>query len=65
MQAHQVRNPWHALVEWWLPWFEPEAEARRNARTEAIRRRSIASRIRAERVVDAYHNADQVTRHER
>jgi len=41
-------NPFHRLVERWLPWYDPELEARRDARTEAIRLRSIAIRIRIE-----------------
>lgn len=52
------------LREWvdsMLPWYEPVAEARRDRRTEAIRQRSIASRLRVERVIDAYRAADKVS----
>lgn len=38
----------HRLVEKLLPWYDPVVEERRNQRTEAIRRRSIAARIGAE-----------------
>jgi hypothetical protein len=40
------------LVEDWLPWYDHDAEAKRSARTEAIRLRSIAARREAERVID-------------
>ena len=52
------------LREWidsMLPWYEPVAEAHRDRRTEAIRQRSIASRLRAERVIAAYRAADKVS----
>lgn len=49
-------------IERALPWYDVEEEARRDAHTEAIRRRSIAARIRLERLsdeqlVDAYRAA--------
>jgi hypothetical protein len=53
---------WRALVERFLPWYDPALERLRNAHTEAIRRRSIATRIRAEHIVDDYRIADQVVR---
>jgi hypothetical protein len=39
------------LIEDWLPWYDHDAEAKRSARTEAIRVRSIAARREAERVI--------------
>jgi hypothetical protein len=42
-----------------LPWYEPARERMRNRRTEAVRLRSINARKRAERVIDAYREADQ------
>ncbi len=59
-QAHRVvRNPVRDLIEFFLPWFDPAKERRRDAVTEAIRRRSISERIRAERVIAQYHQADE------
>jgi len=51
-------------IEDHLPWYDVEAERARNARTEAIRRRSIATRIKAERsgVLGDYQRADQAMR---
>lgn len=56
-----MRDRWRALVEWFLPWYEPAVEARRDRHTEAIRRRSIATRQRSERVIAAYRAADKVS----
>ena len=56
------------LREWidsMLPWYDPALERRRDRHTEAIRRRSIANRIRAERaerVIAEYRVADKVSR---
>lgn len=51
------RDRLHATVERLLPWFDPVEKARRDARTEAIRRHSIAVRIHTERVRAAYRQA--------
>jgi hypothetical protein len=45
------------MVERMLPWYDPEVEARRNQRSEAIRHRAIAARIDSERVIVAYRRA--------
>ena len=42
------------LVEWMLPWYDPEQEAARDARSEAIRQRSVAARINSERIRQDY-----------
>jgi hypothetical protein len=58
-----VRDRIHAMVERILPWFDPEEKARRDARTETIRQRSIAVRIQTERIRAAYRQAaDRVER---
>lgn len=58
-----LRDRLRTIVERLLPWFDPAEKARRDARTEAIRRRSIAVRIHTERVRDAYRKAaDRVER---
>lgn len=62
---HSPRSPrtghpvpdWHKLIAGFLPWFDPVVEQRRDKHTEAIRRRSIAGRKRAERVIDEYRLA--------
>lgn len=46
--ADRVRDAFRRTVERLLPWFDPELEAERNRRTEEIRQRSIAARIRVE-----------------
>ncbi len=57
------RDRARAAVERMLPWYDPELEARRDARTEQIRRHSIAVRIHTERVRKAYRlAADKVER---
>lgn len=47
-------NRWHRVIEAFLPWYDRQAEARRNERTERIRRDAIAARIKAEEVRAAY-----------
>lgn len=42
------------FIEDRLPWFDPKVERVRNARTERIRKRSIATRVRAERIIEEY-----------
>lgn len=49
-----VRDWLRHMIERLIPWYDPAAEARRQARTEAIRRRSIEARIAAEDVRWAY-----------
>jgi hypothetical protein len=51
---------WREFVENILPWFDATVERSRDRRTEAIRQRSIASRIRAERVIDDYRRASKL-----
>jgi hypothetical protein len=41
------RDPIHRLIEM-MPWYDRETERKREARTEQIRQRSIALRIRVE-----------------
>ena len=53
-----VRDRFHAVVESWLPWYDPRIERGRNGRTEAIRRRAIKERINAERVIAEYIATD-------
>lgn len=58
-----LRDRFRFAIERLLPWFDPAEKARRDARTEAIRRRSIAARIQTERVREAYRRAaDRVER---
>jgi hypothetical protein len=45
-----VRERVRAFVEHLLPWYDQAAEDRRDERSEAIHRRSIRARIRAEKV---------------
>ena len=45
-------------VEDILPWFDRADHDRRAARTERIRLRSIGARIRVERMIGEYHDAD-------
>ena len=40
-------------VERVLPWYDPQREAQRTQRTEAIRQRSIAARIAVENLTPA------------
>jgi hypothetical protein len=48
---------WREFIEDLLPWFDAALDRQRDRRTESIRQRSIASRIRAERVIDDYRRA--------
>ena len=50
LHRHPVRDQFRRLIERLLPWYDVEEEARRAARTEAIRRRSIAARISIEQL---------------
>ena len=45
-------------VEDILPWFDRADHDRRAARTERIRLRAVGSRIRTERMMGEYHDAD-------
>ena len=56
------RSLLHRVVERLLPWFDPEAEQRRTERTEQIRLRAIAARVRSERVMEEYRLADRKVR---
>lgn len=60
MQAHPaMRSRFREWVESLLPWFDRVTERQRDRRTEAIRQRSIRSRVRAERVIDEYREASK------
>ena len=48
-----VHSPFQRFVESLLPWYDVEVEARRDARTEAIRLRAIAARIAIEQLSPA------------
>lgn len=48
--AGEMRGSLRRAIERRLPWFDPDEAARRDERTEAIRRRSIAARISAEQL---------------
>jgi hypothetical protein len=54
-----MRNKWRAWIEELLPWYSSARERQRDARTEAIRQRSISLRIRSERVLAQYRDADR------
>ena len=59
-QAHPVMpDRWARFVERLLPWYDAALERRRDARTEAIRQRSIRERIRAEPIIDQYRATDR------
>ena len=45
------------VVERWLPWYDVECERARTRHTEAIRLRSIRTRIRTERRLAAVGHA--------
>lgn len=61
--AEMPRSRWHRFVESILPWYSVEEEQERNARSAAIRDKSIAARINAEQVRTAYEKAGaRVTR---
>ncbi len=51
------RSRLHRFIEAILPWYSVEEEARRDARSEAIRQRSIAARMTAERIRADYEKA--------
>lgn len=48
LAAVDMRARLRAMFESWLPWFDREEADAANAKTEAIRVRSITSRQRAE-----------------
>lgn len=48
--ADEMRGRIRSAIERAIPWFDPEEAARRDERTEAIRRRSIAARITVEQL---------------
>jgi hypothetical protein len=52
---------WRRLIERMLPWYSPAVERRRVRRTEAIRKRSISARLRAEKVIKEYLAAEAVS----
>ena len=52
-----MRERWRAFLEEWLPWYHPAVEKRRDRHTEAIRRRSIQTRIRSEHIIADYRAA--------
>jgi hypothetical protein len=41
-----------------LPWYSPEAQARRQARTEQSHHRALVVRISVEKVLDDYAKAE-------
>ena len=49
-----VPEPLRRIIERWLPWYDPALETQRDARTEAIRVRSIKARIAAEAIQTGY-----------
>lgn len=58
-----VRNAVRRFVERMLSWYDPATEARRDARSEAIQKRSIAARVKASEVRAAYRaTADELHR---
>ena len=59
-QAHpDMPDRWARFVERFLTsWYDAALERRRDARTEAIRQRSIRERIQAEPIIDEYKAAD-------
>jgi hypothetical protein len=56
-----VGDQWRDLIERFLPWYSPSVEAKRDRHTEAIRRRSIATRKRSERIIAEYRAAEKVS----
>ena len=54
-----VPDPIRRIIERFLPWYDPEEEARRDARTEAIRVRSIKARVAAEAIQQPYREYAQ------
>ena len=53
-----AHNRWRRLIERMLPWFDPLVERQRDRRTERIQQRSIAARLRAERIIARYRKAE-------
>jgi len=58
-------NGFRRAVERLLPWYDPEAEAAKEARTDAVvaevkrvQRFSITTRVLSEPVIDSYRRAD-------
>lgn len=51
-----LRERLMAAIERMLPWYDPVLEARRDARTERIRQRSIRTRKFAERRLASYRD---------
>lgn len=47
-QVDSMGSRFRRLVERMLPWYDPDDTRRRNERTERVRQRAIASRLRAE-----------------
>jgi hypothetical protein len=47
------------FIEDHLPWFDAQAERQRDRRTERIRLRSIAARVRSEKVIAEYRAAER------
>lgn len=56
--TNQIVEAIRRRVEGWLPWFDRADEDRRAARTDLIRQRSIAARVRVEAVIAEYREAD-------
>ncbi len=50
------------IMERLMRWHDPDADARREARYDETRRRSIAIRKRAEAVIQSYESADRAIR---
>ena len=59
-----MMGKWRDFVEDILPWFDPIKARVHDRRTEAIRWRSISARIRAERIIADYEQADEAARDE-
>lgn len=60
--AVRERSRLHRVVEKLLLWYSPADEQARDDRTEALRQRSIAARLKAEQVRTAYKLAAERTR---
>lgn len=56
--TNQLVEAIRRAVERTLPWFDRADQDARAAKTERIRQRSIAARIRVEAVIAEYHAAD-------
>lgn len=55
----KVRDVLHHAIEAILPWYDPAEKARRDARTEAIRQRSIDVRMKVEQIRAAYRESGE------